>query len=91
MLGASLLDTGLLSKYHVRFVGPALIRRSRGALSAAAITLVERRPAESWGNQVQEYVVVLDARDPDDAVARVRSVIEGDGFYKGFEPVIPSS
>ena len=85
------MDTGILSKYYVRFVGPELIRRSRGALSAAAITLVERRPAESWGNQVQEYVVVLDARDPDDAVARVRRVIEGDGFYKGFQPAIAPS
>ena len=85
------MDTGLPSKYHVRFVGPALTRRSRGALSAAAITLVERRPAETWGNQIQEYVVLVDARDRDDAVARVRKVIEGDGFYKDFEPVIPPS
>jgi hypothetical protein len=82
------LDIGILSKYHVRFVGPALTRRSRGALSAAAITLVERRPAASWGKQIQEYVVLLEARDPDDAVARVRKVIEGDGFYKGFAPVV---
>jgi hypothetical protein len=85
------LDTGLLSKYHVRFVGPPLIRRSRGALSAAAITLVERRPAETWGNQIQEYVVLVGARDRDDAVSRVRTVIEGDGYYKGFAPVIASS
>ena len=85
------MDTGLPSKYHVRFVGPALTRRSRGALSAAAITLVERRPAETWGNQIQEYVVLVGARDRDDAVARVRKVIEGDGFYKDFAPVIAPS
>ncbi len=52
------------------------------------MTLVERRPAESWGKQIQEYIVLLAARDPDDAVARVRKVIESDGFYKGFAPVV---
>ena len=84
------MDTGILSKYQVRFVGPALTRRSRGALSAAAISLVERRPAETWGNQIQEYVVVVDAREPEDAVNRVRSVIEDHGSYQSFATVVPS-
>jgi hypothetical protein len=83
------LDIGMLSKHHVRFLGPALTRRSRGALSAASITLVERRPAENWGDQLQEYLVTLDARTGQDAVARVRKVIETHGFYNGFEPVAP--
>ena len=80
------MDTGILTKHHVRFFGPALTRRSRGALSAASITLVERRPAPSWGNQLQEYLVLLDARTDDDAVARVRRVIDEHGSYAGFEP-----
>jgi hypothetical protein len=85
------LESGILSKHHVRFLGPALTRRSRGALSAASITLVERRPAESWGNQLQEYLVLLEARDGADAVARVHRVIEGHGFYDGFQRVAPPS
>jgi hypothetical protein len=83
----SLVDAGILSKHHVRFRGPGLTRRSRGALSAASITLVERRATESWGNQLQEYFVLLEARDDGDAVARVQRAIEGHGFYDGFEPV----
>ncbi|HET9120801.1 MAG TPA: hypothetical protein VFN72_09725 [Solirubrobacterales bacterium] len=83
------MDTGILTKHHVRFLGPALTRRSRGALSAAAITLVDRRPAEGWANQLQEYLVLVEARDRCDAVARVQKVIEAHGFYNGFEPVPP--
>jgi len=85
------LDAGILTKHHVRFLGPALTRRSRGALSAASITLVERRPAESWGNQIHEYLVLLEARDAGDAVDRVQRVVEKHGFYNGFEPAAPSS
>ena len=83
------MHDGILSKHHVRFLGPALTRRSRGALSAALITLVQRRPAESWGHQLQEYVVLVDARSREDAVTRVRDVIAAHGFYSGFEPVAP--
>jgi hypothetical protein len=85
------MDGVILSSCHVRFFGPALTRRSRGALSAASITLVERRPAESWGNQLQEYLVLVDARNEDDAVDRVRRVIESHGYYDGFEPVTQPS
>ena len=83
------MDTGILTKHHVRFIGPALTRRSRGALSAASITLVERRPAKSWANQLHEYLVLVEARDRCDAVIRVQKVIEAHGFYDGFEPAAP--
>ncbi len=68
----------------VSFHGPPLSRMTRGALSAASIGLIERRPDPAWGEQVQRYVVSVAARDPGDAVDRVRSIVESHGSYTGF-------
>jgi hypothetical protein len=78
------MDIGILTPHRIRFRGPALIRRSRGALLAAGISVMERRPAADWGGQLQEYLVTVDARDSDDAIARVRAVVARHGPYHAF-------
>ena len=74
----------ILSMRSVRFEGPAMTRRARGSLSAAGISVMERHASTSWGEQRQDYLVIVDARDRDDAVARVRAAISPHGAYSGF-------
>jgi hypothetical protein len=74
----------ILSMESVRFEGPALTRRARGSLSAAGISVMERHASTSWGEQRQDYLVAVDARDGDDAVGRVRAAISPHGAYSGF-------
>ncbi len=74
----------ILSVQFVRFEGPALTRRARGALSAAGISVMERHASATWGEQRLDYLVAVDARDGDDAVVRVRAAISPDGAYSGF-------
>jgi hypothetical protein len=71
----------ILSMESVRFEGPTLTRRARGALSAAGISVTERHASTTWGEQRQDYLVTVDARDHDDAVVRVRAAISPHGAY----------
>jgi hypothetical protein len=74
---------GILSRCMVSFQGPPMTRRARGSLSAANITVVERRRSTGWDGQLLEYLVSLDARDDGDAVARVRGALEAHGSFSG--------
>jgi hypothetical protein len=58
-----------------------MTRRARGSLSAAHITLVDRRRSTGWDGQLFEYLVSIDARDDDDAVAKVRAALEAHGSF----------
>ena len=71
----------ILSRCMVRFQGPPMTRRARGSLSAANITVVERRRPTAWDGQLLEYLVSIDARDHADAVARVRAALEAHGSF----------
>jgi hypothetical protein len=74
----------ILSSCRVSFLGPPLTRRTRGALSAAQITMIDRRRATGWNGQIQEYLVSVDARDGEDAVARVLAVLSRHGSFSAF-------
>jgi hypothetical protein len=74
----------ILSSRRVSFLGPPMTRRMRGALSAARITTIDRRRTAGWNGQIQEYLVSLDARDGEDAVARVLAVLSADGSFSAF-------
>ena len=74
----------ILSVESVRFEGPALTRRARESLSAAGISVMERHASTTWGEQRQDYLVAVDARDRDDAVGRVRAAISPHGAYSAF-------
>jgi hypothetical protein len=78
------MELNLLSRHVVRFRGPALDRRSRAALSAAAVSVIERKQRKDWGGQLQEFVTSIEARDESDAVHRVAAALEGLGSYDGF-------
>ncbi len=56
------------------------------ALSIAGISLLERRSEEREGPAAVEYIVAVHARAPDDAIARVRQALVGEGLYHGFTP-----
>jgi hypothetical protein len=71
----------ILSRCMVRFQGPPMTRRARGSLSAANITVVERRRPTAWDGQLLEYLVSIDARDDADAMARVRAALEAHGSF----------
>jgi hypothetical protein len=78
------MGLNLLSPHAVRFRGPALDRRARGALSAAGASITERQQKADWGNQVLEYVVVVSARSDQDALRRIQQALESHGFFTGF-------
>jgi hypothetical protein len=78
------MNTGTIMRHGVRFRGPLLTHRTRDALSTAGISLLERSPLPGWNGQVIEYVVMLGARDEEDAIARVREVVSRDGSYGEF-------
>ena len=64
-----------LSLHSVRFMGPSLGRRGRGALSAAGVSVLKRHPNPRWGPQLQEYLVSVDARNENDAIRRVEAAL----------------
>jgi hypothetical protein len=78
------MESNIPSSQAVRFEGPALTRQTRGALSAAGITVVERRRSTAWGEQLQHYLVTVAARNGEDAVRRVRAAVERYGSYSVF-------
>jgi hypothetical protein len=73
-----------VTPHLVSFHGPALGRVARGALSLAAVSVIEREPAPSWAGQLLRYVVSVDARDPNDAVRRLHKALDGHGSFDGF-------
>jgi hypothetical protein len=46
--------------------------------------MIDRRPVASWDGQVQKYLVSVEARDGDDAVARVLAVVAPHGSFSAF-------
>jgi hypothetical protein len=78
------VEVTTLSSHSVRFVGPALDRRTRGSLSAAGVSVTERHPCAEWGPQRQTYLVSLEARDPWDAIKRMEEALQGKGTYTEF-------
>src|SRR4051812_12571958 len=74
----------ILASRRVSFQGPPLTRLIRGSLSAAQITMIDRRRALGWDGQLQEYLVSVEARDGGDAVARVLAVLEPHGSFSAF-------
>jgi hypothetical protein len=77
---------GALSSRWVSFLGPPLTRRARGSLSVANITMIDRRRSAGCDGQVLDYLVSVDARDDDDAAARVRTALEAHGSFSAFAP-----
>ena len=74
----------ILASRRVSFQGPPLTRLIRGSLSVAQITMIDRRRALGWDGQLQEYLVSVEARDGEDAVARVLAVLEPHGSFSAF-------
>lgn len=84
-----------LDRFEVSFNGPAMIRRTRGALSAAAITpLVDRHndlaALREGASHLHEFVVLVPARDAGQAVERARAAVQAGGAYAGFSATIAS-
>ena len=75
-----------LSSRVVSFLGPPLSRRARGSLSVANITMIDRRRTTGWGGQVLDYLVSVNARDDEDAAARVRAALHVHGSFSAFAP-----
>lgn len=75
---------GALSSRWVSFLGPPLTRRARGSLSVANITMIDRRRSAGWDGQILDYLVSVDARDDEDAAARVRTALEAHGSFSAF-------
>jgi acetolactate synthase regulatory subunit len=46
--------------------------------------MIDRRRAPGWDSQLQEYLVSVEARDGEDAVARVLTVLEPHGSFSAF-------
>jgi hypothetical protein len=78
------MQLSILSTHLVRFLGPALGRRARGALSAAGVSVIERHPSGEWGPQLQQYLVSVEARDGADAIRRVDVALQDQGSYARF-------
>jgi hypothetical protein len=74
----------ILSPHLVRFRGPALGRRARGALSASGASVIERHPSAEWGPQLQQYLVSVEARDGADAIRRIEVALLNQGNYNHF-------
>jgi hypothetical protein len=74
----------ILSPHLVRFRGPALGRRARGALSASGASVIERHPSAEWGPQLQQYLVSVEARDGADAIRRIEVALLNLGNYNHF-------
>jgi hypothetical protein len=46
--------------------------------------MIDRRRAPGWGRQLQEYLFSVEARDGEDAVGRVVTVLEPHGSFSAF-------
>jgi hypothetical protein len=66
-----------------------MVRRTRGALSAAAITpLVDRHAnatsVRDGASELHEFVVSVQSRDADQAIKQTRAAVQAGGAYAGF-------
>ena len=78
-----------LDRFEVSFTGPQMVRRTRGALSVAAITPLVDRHANAaslrdGASTLHEFVVSVRARDADQAMERTRVALPPGGAYAGF-------
>jgi hypothetical protein len=78
-----------LDRFEVSFTGPPMIRRIRGALSAAGITPLVDRHANTaslrdGASELHEFVVSVRARDADQAMKRTQVALPPGGAYAGF-------
>ena len=78
-----------LYRYEVSFTGPPMIRRIRGALSAAGITPMVDRHADAaslrdGASKLHAFVVSVRALDADQAMKRTRVAVRPGGAYAGF-------
>jgi hypothetical protein len=48
--------------------------------------MIDRRRSAGWDGQVLDYLVSVDARDDEDAAARVRIALEAHGSFSAFAP-----
>ena len=81
-----------VGRFEVSFNGPPMIRRTRGALAAAAITpLADRHnnmaAVRDGASEAHEFVVLVPARDAGQAVERARTAVQAGGPYAGFSAV----
>lgn len=84
----------LMDLFEVRFSGPPMTRRTRGSLSAAAITSLADRhnsPAALLGgaSKLHEFVVLVRAPDAYQAVEQTRAAVQAGGIYTGFTATPP--
>jgi hypothetical protein len=83
-VGGTGLSDAALSSRKVSFLGPPLTRQTRVSLSAAEITMIERRRGPAWDGQIQQYLVSVAARDGEDALARVMAALESHASFSAF-------
>ena len=82
----------LEDRFEVSFNGPPMIRRTRGALAAAAITpLADRHnnlaALRDGASALHQFVVLVPARDAGQAVDRARDAVRLGGAYGSFSAV----
>ena len=63
---------------------PGAAPDATGSLSVANITMIDRRRSAGWDGQVLDYLVSVNARDDEDAAARVRTALEAHGSFSAF-------
>ena len=78
-----------LYRFEVSFTGPPMIRRTRGALSAAAITPLVDSHANAaslrdGASKLHKFVVSVRARNAYQAIKRTRVAVQTGGAYAGF-------
>jgi len=84
LLELAAIEPKVLRVHRVSFRGPPLDRRSRAALAAARIRLIQRLPVPAWCGQLQDYLVEIHAESCEDAIARASSVAIEMGPYDQF-------
>ena len=80
----------VLRAHLVAFRGPPFSRHARAAVAAAEIRLVHRVAIRAWCGQLQDYLVELYARSPEDAIARVKETLTKHGPYDEFAAPVGS-
>lgn len=78
-----------LYRYEVSFTGPPMIRRTRCALSAAAITPLVDKHANAaslrdGASELHEFVVSIRSLDAGQAIKQTRVAVQAGGAYAGF-------
>jgi hypothetical protein len=82
----------LKDRFEVSFNGPPMVRRTRGALAAAAMTLLADRhnnlaALRAGASTLHQFVVLVPAYDADQAVDRARAAVRLGGAYGSFSAV----